>query len=271
MNIQNIHSEIYEKINYFHEQSKIPNIIFHGPCGSGKKTIVFDFINKIYNEDKDKIKEYVMIVNCSHGKGIKFIRDDLKLFSKTNISSHNNDFKTIILLNADCLTIDAQSALRRCIELFTHTTRFFLVVQDRFSLLKPILSRFCEIYIPEKKIDNNNNLYKYNINLNITYKNYKKKFLLSFKKVISSTKNNNINNIIENANELYKKGFSALDLVEYIENNKIIDLDDSKKYEIIVTFYKIKKDFRCEKLLMMFLFYFIYLRSDLNLENISFI
>ena len=47
-------------------------------------------------------------------------------------------FKSIILLNADKLTIDAQSALRRCIEVFNHTTRFFIIVEDRYKLLKPI-------------------------------------------------------------------------------------------------------------------------------------
>ena len=40
--------------------------------------------------------------------------------------------------NADKLTIDAQSALRRCIELFSHNTRFFIVVEDKNKLLRPI-------------------------------------------------------------------------------------------------------------------------------------
>ena len=57
-----------------------------------------------------------MIVNCSHGKGIKFIREDLKFFAKTNISSNKNAlFKSIVLLNADTLTIDAQSAYLLCL------------------------------------------------------------------------------------------------------------------------------------------------------------
>ena len=30
-------------------------------------------------------KSFVMYVNCSHGKGIKFIREELKLFAKTHI------------------------------------------------------------------------------------------------------------------------------------------------------------------------------------------
>ena len=54
-------------------------------------------------------------------------------------------FKSIVLFNADKLTIDAQSALRRCIEQFSHTTRFFIVVEEQSKLLKPIVSRFCNI------------------------------------------------------------------------------------------------------------------------------
>ena len=161
-----IHSSIKEKLEYFYSIRKIPNIIFHGPSGSGKRTIVNDFIHNIYENDREKIKSLVMYVNCAHGKGIKFIREELKFFAKTHINSNGGDiFKSIVLLNADKLTMDAQSALRRCIELFSHNTRFFIIVEDKYKLLKPILSRFCEIYVSEP-IHNNNtiNLYKYNLN-----------------------------------------------------------------------------------------------------------
>ena len=83
-----IHTNIMAKLKYFYEVHKIPNIIFHGSSGCGKRTIVNDFINIIYNNDKEKIKSYVMYVNCAHGKGIKFIREELKFFAKTHI--HNN-------------------------------------------------------------------------------------------------------------------------------------------------------------------------------------
>ena len=120
--------------------NKIPNILFYGPTGSGKKTIVDNFIDKIYNNDKYLINKYTLFINCSYEKGIKFIRDDVKYFAKLNINIENGKFfKTIILLNADKLTIDAQSALRRCIELFNDKTRFFLIVEDNFKILKPIL------------------------------------------------------------------------------------------------------------------------------------
>jgi hypothetical protein len=144
---------VMRKLDSFYKQSKIPHLLFHGSHGTGKKTLVFDFIHRIYHHDKQKVKENVMVVNCTHSKGIKFIRDDVKFFAKTNIkqtATDNIQFKIILLLNAEYLTQDAQSALRRCIELFSHTTRFFLVVKDKNKLLQPILSRFCEVYIPER-------------------------------------------------------------------------------------------------------------------------
>jgi len=130
-----IHENVIQKLNYFNEKKKIPNIIFHGPSGSGKRTIVNNFINTIYNEDTELKKTHVMYVDCGHGRGIKFIREELKFFAKTNIHNSGEIIKSIILLNADKLTIDAQSALRRCIELFSNTTRFFIIIEDKYKLL----------------------------------------------------------------------------------------------------------------------------------------
>jgi hypothetical protein len=142
---------VLKQLNYFISIRKIPNLIFHGSSGTGKRTIVGNFINQIYEGDRNRVKSNVMFVNCAHGKGIKFIRDELKYFAKANMQCNdNNMFKSIVLMNADELTIDAQSALRRCIELFSHNTRFFIIVENKYKLLNPILSRFCEIYVPDK-------------------------------------------------------------------------------------------------------------------------
>ena len=136
----NIHSNIKNKLNFFLKNQKIPHIIFHGPSGSGKREILTWFINKIYNNHKDNIKSFVLYVNCAHIKGIRFIRDELKYFAKLNIQNKNGIlFKSIILFNADKLTVDAQSALRRCIEQFSHTTRFFIIIENKDKLLNPIL------------------------------------------------------------------------------------------------------------------------------------
>jgi len=50
----NIHQNIKQKLDYFYEIHKIPNILFHGPTGSGKRSIVNDFIHKIMKMIKKK-------------------------------------------------------------------------------------------------------------------------------------------------------------------------------------------------------------------------
>ena len=120
-----IHNSIKEKLDVYINNNKIPNIIFHGNSGSGKKQILKDFINKIYNNDKQLIKNNVMIINCAHGGGIKFIREELKFFAKSNINYKlKTIFKSIVLLNADCLTTDAQSALKMHRIIFKHIKVF---------------------------------------------------------------------------------------------------------------------------------------------------
>jgi GTPase SAR1 family protein len=284
-----IHENIMEKLKYFHEAKKIPNIIFHGSSGSGKRTIVNDFINIIYNENKEMIKTFVMYVNCAHGKGIKFIREELKFFAKTNIHSNGGDiFKSIVLLNADKLTTDAQSALRRCIELFSHTTRFFIIVEDKYKLLKPILSRFCEIYIPEPMHNGVPiNLYKYNLNETFKLKEVKKTrmewlkkefqkvFLEKEKEKEKEKENFAACNLITLSGKLYEKGYSGLDIIQLLEtsgssSNKFLNLTNEKRYELLFAFNKVKKEFRNDKLLILFILNFLFVSLDFSLENITF-
>jgi len=274
--ILNIHESIKQKLEYFKSIHKIPNIIFHGTSGSGKRTIVNEFIKDIYNNEKDKIKSLVMYVNCAHGKGIRFIREDLKFFAKTHINSNGGDvFKSIILLNADKLTMDAQSALRRCIELFSHNTRFFIVVEDKYNLLKPILSRFCEIYVPEPTINGEIvNLYKYNMNLTFNLNEVKKQRIESLKKELIKLKNKKlgVEQMMTFCEKMYEKGYSGLDILNLLQTSNFLELEISieKKYEFLVCFNKVKKEFRNERIIMLFILNFLFLSSELSLENISF-
>ena len=280
MTTLDIHQNIKEKLSYFHSIHKIPNIIFHGPSGSGKKTLVNEFIHTIYDNDKEKIRNFVMYVNCSHGKGIKFIREELKFFAKTHINSNGGDvFKSIILLNADKLTMDAQSALRRCIELFSHNTRFFIIIEDKYNLLKPILSRFCEIYVPEPDYKNEvTNLYKYNINEIFKLGDEKKQRLDKLKKTLEKTfginvqKKTTLQELCDFSLKLYEKSYSAVDIIELLETNKLTihNMSNDKKYELLITFNKVRKEFRNEKLLILFILNFLFMSLELSLENISF-
>ena len=266
-----IHKDITSKLEYFHQVGKIPNIVFHGPHGSGKRTILDKFIRLIYDNDHDKIKSYVMFVNCAYGKGIKFIREELKFFAKTNIHTDDgHNFKCVILLNADKLTTDAQSALRRCIELYNHTTRFFIVVEDKYKLLKPILSRFCEIYVYRPHINGQiTNLCKYNIDQTFNIQQYISTRQEWLKKELSKT-DHTPKKLLSLSSKIYEKGFSAMNIVSLLESRKLSteSTNNTTVDVLLMGFNAVRKDIKNEKLLIYFVLYFLFTKDPLSLESI---
>ena len=274
MDYINIHKEITTKLDFFINNKKIPHIIFYGESGSGKRFILDNFIKKIYNNNNKLIKDYVMYVNCAHGKGIRFIRDELKFFAKTNIQNLNGVFfKSIVLFNAGWLTTDAQSALRRCIEQFSHNTRVFIVIEDTDCLLKPILSRFCNIYIPLPIINNKRiSLHNYNIN-NIDNEILYQKKDKYFNNIMTKYYNKSIQDknklkekeIYKISHELYYKGYHAKNIIDFLEKTKINVIN---KYKLLIYYDKIRKQFRQEILLIFFCLNYLYLRKNTHLDNI---
>jgi hypothetical protein len=305
--IYDLHTNIHNKLSVFIRNRKIPNIIFYGPHGSGKTYILNKFIHSIYGGDKTAIKNYVMRANCAHGKGIRFIREELKFFAKTNIDFKEGAiFKSVILTNADKLTIDAQSALRRCIELFSSSTRFFIVVQNKDSLLKPILSRFCDIYIPPPVICrppleatedaaeatteaapcSHVNLHTYFADQACdTYKIIKSRdsslqeLIRVHPSYIDATTDattdatalptvEEYTKILDLSVLLYEQGYAALDIIDFIHTYP--KMNELKRYELLIMFDKVRKEFRNEKLLILYLLHFVVFRCKMSLENISF-
>ena len=265
---------VKNKLDFFLHSKRIPHIIFHGPSGTGKRTIVNQFLSNIYGNDKPKMKSNIMFVNCAHGKGIKFIREELKFFAKSNIQINCGVmFKTIVLLNADFLTIDAQSALRRCIELFSFNTRFFIIVENKHKLLNPILSRFCDIYIPETIGSQNSviNLHQNTVQQKYVFDNLKKsRFTIFCKKMSFVNMNYRITHkdLVLLVSDLYESGYSCLDIIEWIKNE--CNLVEKDKSAIVLVFYKIKSEYRCEKLLMLYILDYAFLRKNKDVKNIGF-
>jgi len=133
-------------IQTLNETQNIPHILFYGEIHSGKRKAVYYLLNKIYKQEEQK--QYCMFLECATFKGIKVIRDEIKEFAKQQ-TCNKVFFKSIVLYDAENLTIDAQYSLRRCIEIYSKTTRFFIVTSNRDRLLNPICSRFIHIFIPK--------------------------------------------------------------------------------------------------------------------------
>jgi GTPase SAR1 family protein len=139
----------------FLKDSNIPHILLYGDSNSGKKTNLEKLLNSVYTKEQKKM--YTMYIHCSICKGIKVIRDDIKDFAKQQI--HQVPFKSIVIYDAELLTIDAQYSLRRCIEVYSKNTRFFIVTHNKDKLINPICSRFVQVYHPnnyslDRSIDN---------------------------------------------------------------------------------------------------------------------
>ena len=130
-------------------RAQVPNLLLHGPTGCGKSSALKSFLHALYG-DKRSSTDLVLTLDCARDRGTSFVRGDLKHFARSQLCPEAGRpcFRSVVVRNADLLTHDAQSALRRSIEVYSHTARFFLLAQDTSRLLRPVLSRFCMIYFP---------------------------------------------------------------------------------------------------------------------------
>lgn len=252
------------KLQSFLDNSKTPNILFYGPPGGGKKRVLFEFIDKYIQLWDVKRDDYVMIVNCCINNGIKHIRENITTFAKNHISIKNGSiFKFIVLLYADKMTMDAQSAIRRCIEIYNHTTRFFIIVETKNTLMKPILSRFCEIYVPRI-----NTIYVPSINTSLL-----KVWICE----LYSNKNKgkeceSLSDIMNVAKQCYSNGYSLLDVLYLIEQTNTFDkmLSYHQKYDILLFLNKIKVELRNELLLLSIAIYSIlYIKTEPKSKKVN--
>ncbi len=86
-----------------------------------------------------------MELNASDERGIQVVRDKIKKYSQKLVSKipdkNSPNFQIVILDEADSMTNDAQSALRRVIEDYTKYTRFCFICNYVSKIIDPIASR----------------------------------------------------------------------------------------------------------------------------------
>lgn len=139
-------------------------MLFYGPPGTGKTSTILALAKQLYGPEL--MKSRVLELNASDERGISIVRQKVKDFARQQLSSaptynvmtEDKDggegkmvryrdkypcppFKIIVLDEADSMTQDAQSALRRTMETYSKMTRFCLVCNYVTRIIDPLASR----------------------------------------------------------------------------------------------------------------------------------
>src|SRR4030066_841827 len=133
--------EIIKRLKSYVPSRNLPHLLVSGPPGVGKTAAALCVARELFGEAwTNNFTE----LNASDERGIDVVRHKIKNFART-APLGEAEFKIIFLDEADALTSDAQSALRRTMEKYTSSCRFILSCNYSSKIIEPTQSR-CAVY-----------------------------------------------------------------------------------------------------------------------------
>jgi len=128
------------------QSSNLTHLLFYGPPGTGKTSTILALSRQLYGPNL--MKSRVLELNASDERGINVVRTKIKSFAQHTVNKGAKEsgypcppYKIIILDEADSMTRDAQTALRRTMEKYSNITRFCLICNYVSRIIAPVASR----------------------------------------------------------------------------------------------------------------------------------
>jgi replication factor C subunit 3/5 len=168
------HENILRQLEIIAKKDNLPHMLFYGPKESGKKVLIQRFLETIFDKSVQNLhtSEFQVVSTGTSSKTIvqlnqsnhhiiiepnnnnfdkHIIHDVVKAYARTiplSVFTSKKKFKVVLINNADKLSLHAQTALRRTMELYSNTCKFILWCNKISSIIEPIKSRCNPIRVP---------------------------------------------------------------------------------------------------------------------------
>ncbi len=136
--------EVIKMLKKTLKNGNLQHLLFYGPPGTGKTSTILAMAMELFGPKV--FSERVIELNASDERGINVVRNKIVTFAKSAIGNRDPNYlcpryKIIILDEADAMTTEAQSALRKTMEDNSEITRFCFICNYINQIIEPITSR----------------------------------------------------------------------------------------------------------------------------------
>jgi replication factor C subunit 3/5 len=217
------------------ETSYFPNLLFHGPPGTGKTTTIINLINAYQDKNEKRNKDLIIHLNASDERGIDIIRNQINYFANSK-PLFNDGIKFVILDEVDYMTKNAQQALRYLLQNYTSNVRFCLICNYISKIDEGLQNEFVKIrfnQLPKNEIIKFIKTISINENLNLTdetltsiQKLYSSdiRSMINFIKTISINENLNLTDeTLTSIQKLYSSDIRSM--INFIQTNQNLKND----------------------------------------------
>ena len=177
-----MHPEITERLTAMSQYGDIPHLLFHGPRGSGKMTLVKHLLKNLYGPGANRMTAEKRVVETSSSK--QTIEIDVRVSNyhiemEPSDAGANDKFvvqqmikelanngsiaavlmkssvthKTIVLKGAGNISKQAQAGLRRTMETFSGSCRLILISTYASRVIEPLRSRCVLVRVPLPSVE----------------------------------------------------------------------------------------------------------------------